>query len=78
MKIENKTYLTFEEQDRKEFCRWKDKHDLSYRQIAREIGVSCTFLCDMVAGKNYVNGKFLQYLCMNKLITDETLSIRAE
>ena len=68
MTVEHKEIMYFEHQDLVNFTHWKDKNDLSLRWIAHEIGISCSYLCDMLKGSRCVNDKFKNYLQKNDLI----------
>ena len=77
MTVEHKEIMYFEHQDLVAFTRWKDKNGLSLRGIAHEIGISCSYLCDMLKGSRCVNDKFKDYLNTQKLlkITDNSAYI---
>ena len=62
MKIENKTVITFEKEDLVKFNKWKKDNNLSLRKIGAEIGVSYTYIDDMVKGRTPLNKKFINYL----------------
>lgn len=70
MIVEYKEIITFEPNDTKIFAKWKDKKDLSYRSIAKELCISCSYLVDMVSGRRSVNGVFKDYLIKNGLYKD--------
>lgn len=62
MKIEFKTIITFEKEDLVRFNKWKKDNNLSLRKISAEIGVSYTYIDDMVKGRTPLNKKFTDYL----------------
>lgn len=62
MKIEFKTIMTFEKEDLVKFNKWKKDNNLSLRKIGDEIGISYTYIDDMVKGRTPLNQKFIKYL----------------
>lgn len=65
MTIETKVIIHFEKCDLKTFNDWKKNHNLSLRKIGKEIGISSTYIDDMVKGRRAINEKFWQYLLKN-------------
>lgn len=78
MIIEHKEIITFELKDTKIFIKWKDKKDLSFRGIAKEIGISCSYLVDMINGKRAINSAFKDYLVKNGLYKDNIRELIGE
>lgn len=65
MTKETKVIIRFEKCDLKNFNEWKKAHNLSLRKIGKELGISSTYIDDMVKGRRAINDKFWIYLLKN-------------
>lgn len=65
MRIEHKVIFTFERQDLVIFNKWKKENHYSLRKIGKEIGISSTYIEDMIKGRRAVNKVFYDFLRKN-------------
>lgn len=65
MRIEHKVIFTFEKQDLVIFNKWKKKNHYSLRKIGKEIGISYTYIEDMIKGRKAINKLFYEFLRKN-------------
>ena len=65
MRIEHKVIFTFERQDLVIFNKWKKENHYSLRKIGKEIGISSTYIDDMVKGRRAINKPFYAFLRKN-------------
>ena len=68
MRIETKTIIHFDKQDIVSFNLWKKEHNYSLRKIGKEIGISSTYIDDMVKGRRALNDKFKNWLIDKKFM----------
>lgn len=74
---EIKTIIRFEKEDLKVFNEYKKSNNLSLRKIGKEIGISSTYIDDMIKGRRAINEKFFSWLVSNHLVKylNEKLSL---
>ena len=65
MRIEHKVIYTFENQDLVIFNKWKKENHYSLRKIGKEIGISYSYIDDMVKGRKAINKVFYDFLRRN-------------
>lgn len=65
MRIEHKVIFTFERQDLVIFNKWKKENHYSLRKIGKEIGISSTYIEDMIKGRRAINKVFYDFLRKN-------------
>lgn len=65
MRIEHKVIFTFEKQDLVIFNKWKNDNHYSLRKIGKEIGISYTYIEDMIKGRKAINKVFYEFLRRN-------------
>lgn len=65
MRIEHKVIFTFEKQDLVIFNKWKKENNYSLRKIGKEIGISYSYIDDMLKGRKAINKVFYDFLRKN-------------
>lgn len=65
MRIEHKVIFTFEKQDLVIFNKWKKENHYSLRKIGKEIGISATYIDDILKGRRAINKPFYDFLRKN-------------
>ena len=68
MTQEIKTIIRFEKEDLKVFNDYKKANKLSLRKIGKELGISSTYIDDMIKGRRAINDKFFSWLVSNHLV----------
>ena len=68
MIVKTITTMRFEKQDLKLFNEWKKEHHYSLRKIGKEIGISSTYIDDMVKGRMVLNERFKNWLFEKEIL----------
>lgn len=68
MTMETKTIIRFEKEDLEVFNAYKKAKKLSLRKIGKELGISSTYIDDMIKGRRTINEKFFSWLVSNHLV----------
>ena len=59
---------TLEKEDAKEIKAYMKKNKISIRSLAKILGYSPTFVCDMLNGKAYLSDKFHVWINANSVV----------
>ena len=62
MRIEHKVIYRFDNEDERNFVKYMEDNGLSYRKVAKELGVSCAYLHDMAHNHKALSKCFVEYL----------------
>lgn len=62
MRIEHKIIYRFDNEDKQQFAQYMKDNGLSYRKVAKELGVSGSYLHDMVKNNRALSKDFVEYL----------------
>ena len=61
MRVVIKTYYYIEDEDYKEIVACMKYNHLTYRKVAKELGLSCAYLHDVIHNRRPMNQKIMNY-----------------